>query len=54
MIDNDFNTLSSNIESKKENTEDLKDRRKTLVVFMILIIGQIMSILNTLINNFTT
>ena len=54
MIDNDFNTLSSNIESKKENTEDLKDRRKTLVVFMILVIGQIMCILNTLINNFTT
>ncbi len=54
MIDNDFNTLNNNIEIKKEKSENLKDRRKTLVVFMILIIGQTMSILNTLINNFTT
>ena len=54
MIDNDFNTLSPEIKPKKENNDDMKDKRKSLVVLMFLIIGQTMCILNTLINNFTT
>ena len=54
MIENDFNTISPEIQTKKETNENSKDKRKTLVVFMILVIGQIMCILNTLINNFTT
>ena len=54
MIDSDFNTLTQEIPNKNENNEDRKDKRKSLVVIMILIIGQTMSILNTLINNFTT
>ena len=57
MIDSDFNTLTQEIPNKNENNEDRKDRkdkRKSLVVIMILIIGQTMSVLNTLINNFAT
>ena len=54
MIDNDFNTLSPEIQPKKENNDEMKDKRKALVVLMFLIIGQTMCILNTLINNFTT
>ena len=54
MIDSDFNTLNQDIHVKNKNNEDMKDKRKTLVVFMIILIGQMMSILNTLINNFTT
>ena len=54
MIDSDFNTLSTDIETKKENTENNKYKRKSLVIFMLLVIGQGMSILNTLINSFTT
>lgn len=56
MIDSDFhfNTLNKDINNDKINKENNKDKRKSLVVFMIIIIGQIMSILNTLINNFTT
>jgi len=54
MIENDFNTINPEIQTKKENDGNSKDKRKTLVVFMILVIGQVMCILNTLINNFTT
>jgi hypothetical protein len=54
MIENDFNTINPEIQTKKENDGNSKDKRKTLFVFMILVIGQIMCILNTLINNFTT
>lgn len=54
MIENDFNTINPEIQLKKENDGNSKDKRKTLVVFMMLVIGQIMCILNTLINNFTT
>ena len=54
MIENDFNTINPEIQLKKENNGNSKDKRKTLVVFMMLVIGQIMCILNTLINNFTT
>ena len=54
MDESDFNTLNQDIQIKNQNNEDMKDKRKTLVVIMIIIIGQIMSILNTLINNFTT
>ena len=50
--DEDFNTLNSEIPNKKEKSET-KDKRKTLVIFMIMLIGQTMSIFNTLINNFT-
>ena len=50
--DEDFNTLNSEIPHTKEKTET-KDKRKTLVIFMIMLIGQTMSIFNTLINNFT-
>jgi hypothetical protein len=54
MDESDFNTLSQDIQIKNENNEDMKDKRKTLVVIMIIFIGQTMSILNTLINSFTT
>ena len=54
MLDSDFNTLNQEINVKNKKNEDMKDKRKTLVVFMIILIGQMMSILNTLINNFTT
>ena len=53
MFDSDFNTLHQETAIRTENNENIKDKRKTLVVIMILIIGQIMSMLNTLINNFT-
>ena len=53
MLDSDFNTLHQETAIRTENNENIKDKRKTLVVIMILIIGQIMSMLNTLINNFT-
>ena len=53
MFDSDFNTLHQETAIRAENNENIKDKRKTLVVIMILIIGQIMSMLNTLINNFT-
>ena len=56
MIDSDFNfnTLNKDINDDKKNKENIKDKRKALVVIMIIIIGQIMSILNTLINSLTT
>ena len=54
MIDSDFNTFNTEIKQKQKETKtDTKDKRKTLVVFMLLLIGQTMCILNTLINNFT-
>ena len=54
MIDSDFNTLTQEIPNKNEINGNRKDKRKSLVVIMIIIIGQTMSVLNTLINNFTT
>ena len=54
MIDSYFNTSNQDIELNKKRNENSKDKRKALVVFMMIIIGQGMSILNTLINNFTT
>ena len=53
MIDSEFNTFSTSIQKPIENNSETKDKRKTLVVFLMLIIGQTMCILNTLINNFT-
>ena len=53
MIDSDFNTLNSEIQNTKELKIESKDKRKTIVIFMIILIGQTMCILNTLINNFT-
>ena len=53
MIENDFNTFNTEIQKQKENKIETKDKRKTLVVLMMLLIGQVMCILNTLINNFT-
>ena len=54
MIDSYFNTSNQDIQLNKKRNENPKDKRKALVVFMFIIIGQGMSILNTLINNFTT
>ena len=54
MIDSYFNTLNQDNNLNKKSNEDSKDKRKSLVVFMIILIGQIMCIFNTLINNFTT
>ena len=54
MIDSDFNTFNTEIQQKQNKAViNAKDERKTLVVFMLLLIGQTMCILNTLINNFT-
>ena len=53
MIDSDFNTFSTETQNQKENKTETKNQRKTLVIIMIIIIGQTMCLLNTLINNFT-
>ena len=53
MIDSYFNTFNKEIQNQYENKTETKDKRKTLVIIMIMIIGQTMCILNTLINNFT-
>ena len=53
MIDNDFNTFNTEIQKQNERKIETKDKRKTLVVFMMILIGQTMCVLNTLINNFT-
>ena len=53
MIDNDFNTFNTEIQKQNERKVETKDKRKTLVVFMMILIGQTMCVLNTLINNFT-
>ena len=53
MNENDFNTFNNELEKSKENQTESKDKRKSLVVFLMIFIGQTMCILNTLINNFT-
>ena len=53
MIDRDFNTFTTDIQTLNENKSETKGQKKTLVVFMMLLVGQTMCILNTLINNFT-
>ena len=53
MNENDFNTFNNELEKSKEKQTNSKDKRKALVVFMMILIGQTMCILNTLINNFT-
>ena len=53
MIDNDFNTFNTEIQKQNEKKIESKDKRKTIVVFMMILIGQTMCVLNTLINNFT-
>ena len=53
MNENDFNTFNNKLEKSKEKQTNSKDKRKALVVFMMILIGQTMCILNTLINNFT-
>ena len=53
MIDSYFNTFNKEIQNQNESKTETKDERKTLVIIMIMIIGQTMCILNTLINNFT-
>ena len=53
MIDSYFNTFNKEIQIQNENNTETKDKRKTLVIILMMIIGQTMCILNTLINNFT-